>query len=265
MYKKLCQNPLRYVRLLGKSLLVTSLLTIASEKAEAQNRVVLNPDTLNRFVLDPADFNPDDDETLILRHEPFGRKKEAVYIKAQKEDGTPVIKATSESAISTVTSQIEADPEVFRFLEWEWKVDGVMEKGDLTQKDGDDFPARIYVTFDYDASDLRFGERLKYRLYKTFTSFEIPLRSLNYVWANKAEPETVAESPFTNWVQYVVVRSGEDEAGEWLVERRDILEDYRKAFGEEPRKITGITIMTDSDNTEESTLAWFGKITLARE
>lgn len=230
----------------------------------AQEPIHLNADSTDQFVLDPADFDPNDSNARILRHAPFGRKKEAVYVRDEKVDGTPVIKATSEQAISSVNTPLRADPFEFSYLEWEWKIDEVLQSGNLTEKDGDDFVARIYVTFDYPVSDLPFGQKLKYRVYKTFTSFDIPLRSLNYVWASKEDVGTIAESPFTNWVQYIVVNSGNDEAGKWVSLKRNIVEDYREAFGEEPREITGITIMTDSDNTGESTKAWFGPITLSK-
>lgn len=255
---------------LFKPIFVLTVLTLLFylyplQESKAQNKLELNPDTLNRFVIDPADFNPDDRDTSVLRYEPFGKKKEAVYAPAKKEDGSPVIKATSNSAISTVTTALSADPKVFQYLTWEWKIASVLENGNLREKDGDDFSARIYVTFDYPVSDLPFGQKIKYRFYKTFTSFEIPLRSLTYVWANKEEVGTIAESPFTGWVQYVVVQSGNEKAGTWVSNKRNILEDYRNAFGEEPPPISGITIMTDSDNTGASTEAWFGKITLSKE
>lgn len=240
-------------------------LMVLAVTAISQERIALDPDKIDLFVLDPADFNPDDKDAKILRHEPFGRKTEAVYERGEREDGTPIIIATSNNAISSVTTSIEADPEIFKYLEWEWKIESVLEKGDLTKKDGDDFTARVYVTFDYNPSNLGFRERMKYRLYKTFTSFEIPLRSLNYIWANKAEIGTMAESPFTNWVQYVVIQSGNENSGNWFTEKRNILEDFREVFGEDPPPVSGITIMTDSDNTGESTKAYFGKIILSKE
>jgi hypothetical protein len=240
-------------------------LSLPHTDVHAQDRVKLDPDSIDRFVLDPANFDPDDRNAKLLRHEPFGRKTEAVYKRGEREGGTPIIIATSDNAISSVTTPIEADPEIFQYLEWEWKIESVLESGDLTRKDGDDFAARVYVTFDYDPSNLGFRERMRYRLYRTFTSFDIPLRSLNYIWANKAEVGTTAESPFTNWVQYVVVQSGNENAGTWFTEKRNILDDYRKVFGEDPPPISGITIMTDSDNTGETTRAYFGKITLSKE
>ncbi|MEX0771497.1 MAG: DUF3047 domain-containing protein [Balneolaceae bacterium] len=231
---------------------------------DLEDRIVLDPEEMDQFVIDPADFDPDDDQARIHRHEPFGRKNEAVYERDEKEDGSPVITATSQNAISSLTTPMTGDPHEFQWLEWEWKIGSVLEKGNLREKDGDDYVARVYVTFDYDPSNLGLGDRIKYRFFKTFTSFEIPLRSLNYIWANKADVGTIAESPFTDWVRYIAVQSGNERAGEWQTERRNILEDYREVFGEEPPPISGITIMTDSDNTGESTKAWFGKITISK-
>jgi hypothetical protein len=234
--------------------------------SEMNDSIVLDPDEIDEFTLDPAEFDPNDEDAKIFRYSKFGRKDEAVYKQStREEDGAPIIEASSDGSISTVTTPLTADPEIFRFIEWEWKIESVLPSGDMTKKDGDDFAARVYVTFDYDPSNLGFGERLKYRLYKTFTSFEIPLRSLNYVWGN--EPDEIGDTgpnPFSDWVQYVVIQSGNDKAGQWLTEKRNIPEDYRMVYGEEPPPISGITIMTDSDNTGESTKAYFGPITISK-
>jgi hypothetical protein len=235
--------------------------------SEMNDRIVLDPDEIDEFTLDPAEFDPNDEDAKIFRYSKFGRKDEAFYKQStREEDGTPIIEASSDGSISTVTTPLTADPEIFRYIEWEWKIESVLPSGDMTKKDGDDFAARVYVTFDYDPSNLGFGERLKYRLYKTFTSFEIPLRSLNYVWGN--EPDEIGDTgpnPFSDWVQYVVIQSGNDKAGQWLTEKQNILEDYRMVYNEEPPAISGITIMTDSDNTGESTKAYFGPITISKE
>jgi len=249
---------------------ITALLMLMAGlnfTTETSAQIKLDPQTTDEFTLDPAEFNPDDEDAKIFRYSKFGRKDEAVYKQGTREtDGEPIIIASSDNSISTVTTPLTADPAIFQYVEWEWKIESVLPSGDMTKKDGDDFAARVYVTFDYDPSNLGFGERIKYNLYKTFTSFEIPLRSLNYVWGN--EPDEVGDTgpnPFSDWVQYVVVKSGNDKAGEWHTEKRNILEDYRMVYGEDPPAISGITIMTDSDNTGESTKAYFGEITISKE
>jgi hypothetical protein len=45
-----------------------------------------------------------------------------------------------------------------------------------------------------------------------------------------------------------------------VTEKRNIHEDYKQAFGEEPPMISGVAIMTDTDNTRESAIAWYGDI-----
>jgi regulator of sigma D len=61
----------------------------------------------------------------------------------------------------------------------------------------------------------------------------------------------------------VAVQSGPSLAGRWLNEERDILSDYKSLFGEEPKKAGAIAIMTDTDNTGESAVAWYKDIILS--
>ena len=65
-------------------------------------------------------------------------------------------------------------------------------------------------------------------------------------------------------IQMIVVESGADHLNRWRPVRRNIAEDYRRAFGNEPPRITGVAIMTDSDNTGESATAWYGDIVFHR-
>ena len=58
------------------------------------------------------------------------------------------------------------------------------------------------------------------------------------------------------------IRSGDKEAGKWLIDERNIYKDYLQAFGEEPPAILGIAIMTDTDNTGERATAYYGDIRL---
>ncbi len=144
-------------------------------------------------------------------------------------------------------------------------VDKAIENGDMRKKKGDDYSARVYLTFEYDPARLSFFDRTKYLLIKTFTNFEIPLRALSYVWANNVEQGTVAPNPYTDWVYMIAHQSGNENAGKWRKEMSNLLEDYRKAFGEEPGKITGVAIMTDSDDTKGNTQGYYGDILFRKE
>ena len=177
-----------------------------------------------------------------------------------QEDGRTVVRADADDSAGGLVRQIDVDPTVTPILRWSWKVQNVMEKGNVRRKSGDDYPARLYVTFDYDPSDLSFGDRLKYRALRLLGYDDIPVRALNYIWANQAGETQIVENPYTDWVQMVPVQSGTDGLGAWHDERRNVLEDYRAAFGEEPPAINAIAIMTDGDNTGEAATAFYGDI-----
>jgi hypothetical protein len=61
----------------------------------------------------------------------------------------------------------------------------------------------------------------------------------------------------------IAVESGNGKAGQWVSEQRNVLEDYRRYFGQDPPRPGAVAIMTDSDNTGESATAWYGPISIS--
>ena len=54
--------------------------------------------------------------------------------------------------------------------------------------------------------------------------------------------------------------SGPGHLNRWVAEERNVYADYKRIFNQEPPEISGVAIMTDSDNTGESAVAWYGDI-----
>lgn len=192
-----------------------------------------------------------------------GRTDDTEYTLVRVGDRT-VIRAHADNAASGLVRRVPFETRDFPILDWSWKIDGVLEKGDVQSKRGDDYPVRIYVTFDYDPADLGFADRVKYRALRLLGFRDIPVRAINYIWANKAPVGTLVENPFTDWVMMFALQSGNGRAGEWVTESRNVYDDYREAFGEEPPRISGIAIMTDSDNTRSVATGYYGDISLRR-
>jgi hypothetical protein len=82
------------------------------------------------------------------------------------------------------------------------------------------------------------------------------------VWDTRAAVGTVAPNAYTNRVRMIVLESGPARLGQWVEERRNVYDDYVKAFGSTPPPVSGVAIMTDTDDTGESAVAWYGDITL---
>jgi len=177
-----------------------------------------------------------------------------------KDDHTVVVKAVAEASASGLTREIKINPKEYPIVQWRWKVTNILNKGDVRRKEGDDYPARIYITFEYDSSKLSFFEKAKYEAIRLLYGEYPPLAAINYIWESKAPIGTMVPNPFTDRVMMFVVESGAAKLNQWVNEERNIFEDYKKAFGQEPSMISGIAIMTDTDNTGESATAYYGDI-----
>ena len=135
-------------------------------------------------------------------------------------------------------------------------------KVESARKAGDDYPARVYVAFAYQPERESVWERTKFEFYRAFYGEYPPGSVINYVWESRLPLETSYPNPYTARARMVVLRSGAEHAGRWVMERRDVLADYRRLFGIEPPRLVGVALMTDTDDTGERAEAWYDAITL---
>jgi len=190
----------------------------------------------------------------------FKKVKQHTTYSLIQEDDRVVVRAESRSSASGLIRKIRIDPAEYPVISWRWKITNLLEKGDVTQKEGDDYPARLYITFEYDPSDLSFLEKAKFEAIKLFYGEYPPVGALTYIWGSKAPEGTMVPNPYTDRVMMIVLESGKSRLNTWVTEERNIVEDYRKAFGKNPPIISGIAIMTDTDNTKESAISYYGDI-----
>jgi hypothetical protein len=165
----------------------------------------------------------------------------------------------SDASASGLTKEVRIDPKDYPIIRWRWRVENLLKHSDVNRKDGDDYPARLYVTFEYDPEKTSFSKKLKYKAGRTIFG-DIPIGALNYIWETKTPIGTIVENAYTNFAQMIVVESGPQKVGTWVDEERNIYEDYKRAFGEEPPMINGVAIMSDTDNTKEQATAYYGDI-----
>jgi hypothetical protein len=182
-----------------------------------------------------------------------------------EEDRQVVVKATAGASASGLTRKISIDLKVYPIVQWRWKVANVLKKSNIYRKEGDDYPARIYVVFEYDSSRLSVLEKPKYEIAKILYGEYPPLATINYVWAYDAPVGLVVPNPYTDRAVMIVVESGEKNLNAWISKERNIYADYRQAFKGEPPMVSGVAIMTDTDNTGESASAYYGDILFRKD
>ena len=181
-------------------------------------------------------------------------------------DGDRVaVKAASQASSSGYTKEISIDPKEYRIIQWRWKVSNILKAGDVTRKEGDDYPARLYVTFQYDSAKVGLFGKAKYEAARLIYGRYPPLGAINYIWESRAPVGTAVPNPYTDRVHMIVIESGPVKLNTWITEERNVYEDYKRAFGEEPPPISGVAIMTDTDNTGEAAEAYYGDIRFKKQ
>jgi hypothetical protein len=170
-------------------------------------------------------------------------KPKTAYSLSKDNDKTILVARSAKSASGRIYT-LNLDTKEYQTLKWSWKIDHTLKKGDEKSKNGDDFAARICVFFP--------------------RGFFSKTPAICYVWANKLPKGEHVASPFTSKIFTVAVDSGMELAGSWTFHQRNIYEDYRIFFGEEPPRIGAVALMTDTDNTGESAVGYYGDISLVR-
>ncbi|MDE2216399.1 MAG: DUF3047 domain-containing protein [Planctomycetota bacterium] len=166
-------------------------------------------------------------------------KGETQYSVVKTENGH-VLKAESSASASALIYKYKYDPRKYPILTWKWKVENIIKKGNEMKKEGDDCAARVYVIFP--------------------SWFPLLTKSINYIWATKLPKGKYTPSPYSSRSIMVAVESGSKIIGKWVTERRNVYEDFKLLFGKEPPPVGGVAIMTDTDNTGESAIAYYDDI-----
>ena len=176
--------------------------------------------------------------------------------------GVIVLEGSANAAAGALIYRFDGDARVSSILRFKWKVGGLIASSDPRTKSGDDYVVRIYVTFAVDPERVGIKEKTENAVAQMLYGETPPHAALSYVFTHKAALGTIITSPYTQRVKKFVVDADPASVGRWRSFTRDIYDDYKRAFGEEPTRISGIAIMVDTDNTGETASARFGDISL---
>jgi hypothetical protein len=182
----------------------------------------------------------------------------------ERENGTTYLRAGSNASASAIVHKSSFNVYEYPRARWRWKIQNIYTKGDARTKEGDDYPIRIYVMFEYRPEHAGIWTRITYGMAKRLYGQYPPHSSLSYVWANKEENFRILNSPYTDRAKMVLLEKGSARAGTWQDEEVDILADYRKAFGDGPPERARIAVMNDSDNTGENSISWLAYLEVFR-
>lgn len=179
-----------------------------------------------------------------------------------EKDGRWAVSARADASASMWRRRVSVPPEQLGEARFSWWVESLPQGAHVGDIDSEDAAARVIFAFEGELEKLSPRNRAMFDLARALTGEYPPYATLMYVWDTRAARESVVVNPRTDRVRKIVLDSGPAELGRWREHRRQLAEDFRRAFGEEPGRLVAIAIMTDGDNTRTRTRAWYGAIEL---
>jgi hypothetical protein len=161
-----------------------------------------------------------------------------------EDGGRKVLHLKSAGDSSTISKDIKGRVNLKEtpVLEWSWKVTALPRGADSRRKETDDQAGQVYVTWP------RFPEAVRSQV-------------IGYIWDTTAPAGAVVKSQKTGTVTYIVLRSGSADAGKWVTERRNVRDDFRMIYGEDPGEGPSIlSVGIDSDDVKGTAESYMGAL-----
>lgn len=174
--------------------------------------------------------------------------------------GLPVLQADAEEGVGALAAPVALSVSEWPVLAWRWRINNHLPGSDMRVRSGDDFPARVYVTFARPASELSLGTRLKLKLARLVYGQDVPTAALCYVWDRELPVGTAMPNAYTDTIMMIVAESGGAMPAGWVSEAHDVQADYQRLFGEPAPAVTSVIVALDTDDTGGTARAWFADL-----
>jgi hypothetical protein len=197
------------------------------------------------------------------QHVPLSHTKKETEYSTVVDEGVVVLKATARGSASLVAFRTEFDPRAFPLLSWRWKVIQGIPTAETHSRAREDAPVRVMVSFSGDVSKLSVLDRAASSFAQSASGQALPYAELMYVWGGKVAVDSITTSLLTSRIRMLAVAADDQGIGRWHSYTRNLVDDFRRAFGEEPGRVTAIKVMSDTDNTSSNAEALYGDISVA--
>lgn len=190
----------------------------------------------------------------------FDRHIAPTQYRVREWQGEIAVEAVANASMALLVRPLQVDLQRTPVLCWRWRVDAPLRTADMASKAGDDYAARLYLSFSLPTASLSLLTRAQLALARARYGAQVPDAALNYVWDNRYPIGTQRSNTYTERTQMWVLRSGAADAGHWVSERRDIPQDVQQAFGPIPAQLSSLALGADTDNTGEQAHAGFAQL-----
>ena len=185
------------------------------------------------------DFTEEELSTLKVR-KVRGADAKTKYTLGNNENGK-YIKAEANNSASGLGKELKINLKKTPFLNITWKVEkdltGIVENS----KKGHDYAARVFVV-------------------KKTGATPLSNRAMNYVFSSNNDINTHHPSPFTKKSIDYVLSTTKEDLNEWVTVKVNVRDHFKKFHDLDLDEISGVAIMSDTDNSKLSSIAYYQNI-----
>lgn len=178
------------------------------------------------------------------------------------EDGVAAVKLHSQATLTFLEKTVDIDIKEYPVVTWRWKVENILAGINERTLEGDDHPIRIFFVFAPDASRQPLWFRFKRRLYLDWAhGHPMGGRFTEYLWSSHLKAGDTINDPGKPRQKLMVVEGGSANLGKWRHYERNLYEDFKKLYGEVPRRLIFIGILNDTDHTGQNAVSFIADLT----
>ena len=201
--------------------------------------LILAVNTLSADEVKVFDFTETELTELQVR-KVRGADNKTVYSIGTNENGN-YLKSVANNAASGLGKEIKIDLNKTPFINITWKIEKDLSGIKENTKKGHDFAARVFV------------------IKKTGVT-PLSNRAINYVFSSNNEIGLSWPSPYTKKSIDNVLASTKDSLNEWITVKANVKEDFKRFHDLDVNELDGLAIMSDTDNSKMSSIAYFQNI-----
>ena len=174
-----------------------------------------------------------------------GADNKTEYSVGSNDNGN-YLKAVADNAASGLGKEVKIDLNKTPFINITWKIEkdlsGILEN----TKKGHDFAARVFVI-------------------KKTGATPLSNRAINYVFSSNSDVGFNSPSPYTKKSIDYVLSTTQENIDIWVTVKANVKEDFMKLHGINVEDISGVAIMTDTDNSNLKAISYYQNIYFSAE
>ena len=169
-----------------------------------------------------------------------GADNKTIYSVGSNDNGN-YLKAVADNAGSGLGKEIKIDLNKTPFINITWKIEQDLSGINEKTKKGHDFAARVFAV-------------------KKTGATPLSNRAINYVFSSNVKVGENWPSPYTKKSIDNVLSTTKENLNKWVTVKANVKEDFKKFHDLNVDELDGLAIMSDTDNSKLTSVAFYQNI-----